>query len=666
MFPSFRSIHLMHSRLALLALALAIPATASAQSQRDTVELEEIVVTADRTPLPASRVVHPTTVISGAELRERGIRFVSDALLEVPGAMLVPSGSYGSQTSLFLRGGESDYVKVLVDGVAVNQPGGSFDFAHLTTDNVERVEITRGPGSVLYGSDAVAGVVQVFTRKGSGPLRADAAIRAGSFGSLSAEGSLHGGGEAMSYSAGLARFASDGIYDFNNSYRNTAASGALSVRPDDRTDLTLTARTGSLTAHYPTDYTGLAVDRNSHTLQDGTILGLDIGRRMGRMVELRALLASHIENDGAEDHQDSAADTSGLFASSSQGRLRRQSVDLRASLTPSERARLTLGTTVEHENLREATQSQFDFGFGPGTSADRFEAERRNTGVYAQAIVDATSRLLINLGSRLDDNARFGAHFTWRAGAIYGLRPGLRVRASIGTGFKEPSLRENFARAPFEVGNPGLDPERSRSWEIGLEQALLGGDVMLAGSWFDQRFLDLIQYNGNALPGATNYQNVAEATSRGLELQATIRPAASTIVSASYTWLRTRVEDAGFSTGPGETFVEGEPLLRRPAHSARLDARTRPIRRLSLGAALTYVGERDDVDFRPFPSVRTTLDAYATVDLDASFDLFRHRSGASALTGVLRVENLFDSDHVTLVGFPARGRSIQVGARAGL
>src|SRR5207247_1137945 len=163
-----------------------------ARPVQDTVVLNPVVVTATRAPPPADAVTAAVTVISGASLRERGIRTVADALRETLGATVVETNGPGSQTSLFLRGGESDYVKVLLDGVSLNQPGGAYTFAHLTTDDVERIEIVRGPVSVLYGTDAVAGVVQIFTRTGfgGGVPRVDAEAGAGSYGASRLGGTI--------------------------------------------------------------------------------------------------------------------------------------------------------------------------------------------------------------------------------------------------------------------------------------------------------------------------------------------------------------------------------------------------------------------------------------------------------------------------------------------
>ena len=163
-----------------LAAFVLLPAPLVAQ---EPIELDSIVVTATRSPVRADRVASPTTVLDGESLRRRGIRLAADALREVPSSFVVPTGSWGGVTSLFLRGGESDYVKVLVDGVPLNSPGGFVDLAGLTLDNVERVEVVRGPASVLYGSDAVSGVVQLFTRRGAGQAHGGAALTGGGYGS---------------------------------------------------------------------------------------------------------------------------------------------------------------------------------------------------------------------------------------------------------------------------------------------------------------------------------------------------------------------------------------------------------------------------------------------------------------------------------------------------
>jgi vitamin B12 transporter len=196
----------------------------------------------------------------------------------MPGLDVAQTGSFGGGTSLFLRGGESDYVKVLIDGVPVNDPGGAFDFAHLTTDNVERIEMVRGPSSVLYGSDAVSGVVQIFTRRGQGAPQAEVGVRAGTYSSVVVDGGLSGSTETVDYAFSLSRSTTNGSYAFNSNYDNMVLSGTAHVRPDERTRARIALRYTDAEYHYPTDGVGLVVDRNSFSVQDRIVGSLDVSR----------------------------------------------------------------------------------------------------------------------------------------------------------------------------------------------------------------------------------------------------------------------------------------------------------------------------------------------------------------------------------------------------
>lgn len=643
-----RSRSLPPSVAALIAALTLAPRLTAQEVHRDTTMLPELVVTAERTPTPMDRSIATTTVIRGDDLAARGIRFVEEALKQVPGATPVPTGSYGGIASLFLRGGESDYVKVLVDGVAINQPGGAFDFGTLSTDNIDRIEIVRGPVSVLYGSDAVTGVIQIFTRRGAPGIAAHASSQAGTFGTWTGEAGASGTAGPIAVSASASRYRTDGIYRFNSGYRNTTGTGAVTWRPDARSEVTLTARRDDHTLHFPTDFTGAVVDSNQRSSGQATTLGLDLGRRVGRSVDLSLHLDSRRERSASRNPPDSPGDPD--FPSDNSGRSLRRSVSASASIRPSRAVQIIAGADAAFEALLES-----------GTSGG-FDTTRHNFGAFSQGVVQLGDRALINLGARLDRNQRFGTHATARAGGMYRVSGGLRVRGSVGTSFKEPSLRENYANGLFERGNPDLDPEQARSWEVGLEQTLLAGDLTLAATYFDQRFRDLIQFDGSAGPTEPTYQNVARATSRGVELMTQVRPARGLWLSGSYTYLFTRVDDAGFATGPNEVFVEGKALIRRPSRSVRLDARAQ-VSRVALGAGLNYVGRRDDVDFRVFPQVRARLAPYVTVDADAAIDLIRRGPGRPGVAATVRAENLFDRDYDTVVGFAGRGRAVFAGAR---
>ena len=303
---------------------------------QDTTRIDPVIVTATRTETEARRLSSSVSVITGAELRERGFRFVLDWLHEMPGVNVVQTGSFGGQTSLFTRGGESDYTKVLIDGIPANQPGGAVDLAHLGTELVERIEIVRGPSSVLYGSDAVSGVIQIVTRKGAGRPRIDVAARFGTFGSADLQAEAAGGAGIARWSAGLSRFSSNGIYPYNNQYRNQTASARLALVPDAKTDLALSARWGDAESHFPTDFSGALADTNQFGTQRGLTLSLDAGRRISSRVSLRALAGLFDSKTGFDDVPDGRDDETGFgFESHRTGESQRTLLDLRALIDAS-------------------------------------------------------------------------------------------------------------------------------------------------------------------------------------------------------------------------------------------------------------------------------------------------------------------------------------------
>jgi vitamin B12 transporter len=647
-----------------IALALIVcPAAMLAQEVGDTTRLEELVVTATRAPTPADAVVSSVTTITSDELRSRGIHFVQDALRDAPGASVVQAGSYGGVSSLFLRGGESDYVKVLVDGVPVNQSGGAYNWANLTTDNVERIEILRGPGSVIYGSDAVTGVVQIFTRRGTAGIAVDGGAEAGTFGSVNGHAGLLGGTRAVSYSVDASRLSTDGIYPFNNEYGNTVLSGSLKALPDPRSDLSLVGRFSDSRYHFPTDFAGVLADSNQSNGEKALSVGVDAGRRFGDRYELR-LMAGGSRTEGAfDDPPDNPGDTLGFgFASHRKSRGTRGNVDLRLLAVPSSSVRLTVGGQIERETERQSGETTSNFG-GIATTPDTpFDRGRTTLGYYVQAVADLPSGLALNLNARLDHNGGFGTFFTYRAGAVYRLPARTRVRASIGRAFKAPTFCEQFCNAPFVVGDSSLRPERSRSWEVGLEHELLpGGDLSLWATYFDQQFRDMILYDAGAAPGEPTYLNGAAAQARGVETGVTSSPGRVIEVSASYTYLAAEATDDGGMPSP--TFSSGERLIRRPRHSAGLTLRAQALDRLSVGGSLTYVGPREDVDFNQTPSQRVELDGYAVVDLAAELEIVHARAGEPGISGTVRVENLLDEQYEQVVGFAGRPRAIFGGVR---
>ncbi|MGH7621489.1 MAG: TonB-dependent receptor, partial [Gemmatimonadaceae bacterium] len=264
-----------------LALVGAIPVVAHAQATKsDTTTLAPVVVTATGLPTAAGAATLSTTVITGDDLRARGVTTVLEALRETPSVAVVQGGSFGQQTSVFLRGGQSNYTQVLIDGVVANDPGGAIYFANLTTDDVDRIEIVRGPASVLYGANAVTGVIQIFTRHGHGPARLSAWARGGTYGTREGEVAALGGSSKADYSISAAQHNTDGIYQVNSAARNGTYSGRLRLAPDARSDIALNLRYVDAGAHIATNSNGVPNDSNQTHTERRFIGSLDAGRSL--------------------------------------------------------------------------------------------------------------------------------------------------------------------------------------------------------------------------------------------------------------------------------------------------------------------------------------------------------------------------------------------------
>jgi vitamin B12 transporter len=637
---------------ALLALALAAPLAAS-QAQRsgtDTTTLQPVVVTATRLPSTVGAATVSATVISGDALRARGISTVQQALEQVPGLFAPRSGSFGGQTSLFLRGGQSDYTQVMIDGVPVNDPGGFLDLANLTTDNVERIEVVRGPSSVLYGANAVTGVVQIFTRDGAGKSRLTASARGGTYGTRETDATLMGGGSRASGSLSVAHHGSDGIYAFNDQSRDNVFSGAFHVAPDTRSTVRGSFRYIDAGAHIPTNSSGAVVDSNQFHLERRWIGSVDAGRLFTDRVEARLSAGATEGTTRSADLPDYPGQD--CFCFDTKARTSRQSGDARVNFYATPTLIVTGGASYEW-------QRQLQFGSAA--------ARRTVAASYAQAVGSIHDAFSYTVGARVDDNSAFGTFTTYRVAGAYRVLTRTRLRASFGTAFKEPTFDQMSTTSPYFRGNPALRPERTRSWEAGLTQQLAGERLTLSATYFNQRFRDVIQYNP-APPTATdpNYINVATANADGVEMEAHLAVAPRWDVAANYTRLMTKVTNAGVDAGPAATYVAGDRLLRRPSDLATLNIGFRPAPnsdrfRPTLSLAVHYVGNRVDIDFENY--TRVEAPAYATADLALDLELPTTWRTVPAVALTARVDNLLNKTYQQIYGFQSPGRAVLVGGR---
>ncbi|MFN2399527.1 MAG: TonB-dependent receptor plug domain-containing protein [Gemmatimonadaceae bacterium] len=631
---------------------------AAAQVARDTARLNPVVVTATRTPVPQVAAPASVTVIEGDDLRERGITNVAEALRGVPGMAIASGGSAGALTSLFLRGGESDFVKVLVDGVAANDPGGALDFAHLSTDNVERIEIVRGPASVLYGSDAVTGVIQVFTREG-GSTRSliNADIAGGSFGTLHYGGSVGGTVQKLGYMLSGARNTTDGILPFNNEYANTTLGGVLAFRPEQETELKVSLRRSDAEFHYPTNSSGAPEDSNAFRTERRLTVAAEAGRAFSPRLEARVRMGYTGIDGRSEDQPDNSADTLGFYGYSASSSVVRQSAETWVNTRLGKSLVLTTGAEYTRQRDRNANISLSEFGDFP---SEPFHRTRQNSALFGQGAFRARA-VAITVGGRFDDNQRFGTFGTYRVGATMPLGRRWLLRAAFGNAFKEPTFFEQFATG-FVEGNPQLEPEHSKSWDIGLRLNPLGDRIMAEVTYFDQTFRDLIQYIPTPV-GSPDYMNVAASEAAGVEVSLRIAAASHMDVVTSYTYLDGQIREAGSDPASPGTLLDGKRPLRRPAHLAGLTATYSRRDHSSLSVSASYSGKRTDLRFTEAGSTRVDLPAYARIDFSAVAPVLTARGSRPAAALTLRVENALNKRYEDVVGFRTPGRTLLVGLR---
>jgi vitamin B12 transporter len=582
---------------------------------------------------------------------------VSDALREVPGVALVQSGSFGALTSLFLRGGESRYTKVLIDGVPVNAPGGFFDFSHLTTDNIDRIEIVRGPASVLYGADAASGIVQIFTRPGSNERRASLAVRGGTYHSLDLDGDVVGSTPLGGFSMSAGHHSSNGILPFNNEYRNGTLSSALALAHGARGDAKIAARYTAAEFHFPTDFTGQPVDSNSYRVQHRLTVGLDASRNLSANFQAKLLA-------GSNDVSDLSEDIAVPFGSSTpqhsafRSRGYRRNIEGRLAFFLPRDATLSVGAAFEKEH--ENSSSGSGAVGGPTTETDSFDASRHNVAYYSELLGNLPDRFSYTISGRVDDNSDYRRFATYRLGANTTLTRGLRIRTALSTAFNAPAFNQ-LRPTLYTVGSPDLRPERIYSGEIGLVASFHSDAAQLSASYFAQRFSDLIQYvNGGPPSFKGSFANLNGASANGYEAELHVIPAMNWKGSVSYTIVKPQVTriDAGYQ---GSDHV-GDALIRRATHSGNLVLSYARAGGVSLGTAVSYVGKRPDLDFAQFPSTRVTLREYAKVDISAEYPLTG--SSRSGLSINARIENLFDKRYEDVLNFKAPGRTVLIGGRA--
>ena len=607
---------------------------------------EEMVVTASRSPLELSRVASATTVITAADLQRRQARYAIDLLRQVPGFSISRSGVEGSFTEVRVRGSEANQVLVLIDGVRVNDPalGDSFRWEQLTTANIERIEIVRGPQSALWGTDAVGAVINVISKKGADAFAADGFVEGGSNDSLGAGVSSRFSLGDVKLSAALERIETDGESiardgtEDDDSDTTTASLGAVYDVNDDL-GFDFSARAVEANSQYDlTDFgTGLPADSNAKT--ENETLSARVKMRLDtfadQVTHTAAIEWYDSKNINEVDNVEDARSESDRLTLSWQSDIR-----IEADV---------LSLAVEYEDTDYKQRGASLFG----------DPNQDQSMDITSFIADYQGRLSERLSwfasARYDDNSDFDNAWTGRGAVTYALSDATRLRASVGTARKNPTFTERFGFFPGSfVGNPDLEPERSESFELGIDQSLLDDALNLQLSWYRQNLKDEINGFvplGGGLSTAENLDGESERS--GVEVAATWALGAQLDLSASYAYL-----DATEEREPGVETRE----LRRPRHTGSLQAAWRSTGgRFDAVVAADYSGTRTDQFFGP-PTFNETvkLGSFWLVDMTAQYQL------TDSVTLMARGQNLLDEDYEEVFGYNTLGRTAYIGFRASI
>ena len=632
---------------------------------------ETVVVSATRTPVLEEAAGANVESLSGAQLTTMLPVAANDAVRFLPGAVVNTAGQRGGLASLFVRGGESNYNKVIVDGVTVNEPGGTFDFGVLSLAQADRMEFVRGAQSTLYGSDAMTSVVQVWTRAGSTKtpeLRFGA--DAGNLGTESGHASLSGADGRLDYNVFGDQFNTEGS-GVNDAYSNSLEGANVGVKLSDTVSLRTRFRHANSHTGIPGEwsfngYVPLVPANGDSTplvplqpdpsewSQLNNLLGsveLTVNQPNGwqhRFTGFDYLYRyNELNVNGDAERVDLFGDPID-YPSHEVDRINRAGFEYQGDYSEGARAHTTFGYRVENENGYVG-----DTNYPPPT-----HGQRLNNDVYLQQQV-TWGRLSVIAGGRFVHDSAFGntglprvalSLQALRGGEIFS---GTRLRFSYATGFKEPRLEETFAGPPYTQANLGLKPERSRSFEAGLLQDFLGGKFALNATYFNNLFHDQINYvTVDPVTFVGEYVNVNRAFAQGAEigLQAKLRP--RLLLNTAYTYTSSEYLD---NPSPYDTAYDpGQPLLRRPKHSGTLLLSYLGSR---WGANLggSFVGRRADSDFFGFGIDHAA--GYARADVGGWYEV-RPR-----ITFYVNVENALDAKYNEVVGYPALPVNFRVGVR---
>jgi vitamin B12 transporter len=640
----------------ILFLSIAIYAQNKSDSLK-TYELSDVVVTATKTSTPAYELASSFSIIDSAQIKNSHKTSIYQLLQTQTGVSISQQGAPGAFTQVYLRGADPSQTQVLIDGASMNMandPSNTYDFADLPTDNIEKIEIIRGPQSTLYGSNALAGVINIITKKGNGKPKFFLSTEGGSYntykGALGFSGSL----EKLNYSLSLSKFKTDGFSSADEKFGNTEKDGTENYNAS--------ARIGyDVNKNFNLNFFGRYTKANTDFDQTGGKFGDDptykynleegvyrlegnlklfegkwdqkIGVSFSR--NLRKYKFDITPNNPAESHSNYDG--------------KRIKFDWQNNFTLNKNNILTFG--IESEN--ELANSSYYYSSHVTTSSplpNTFESvfpekSARTTGVYLEDQLNIDKSFFASIGARYDHHEKFGSVLTFRIAPAYVFwSTRTKIKATYGTGFKAPSLFYLYDPA---YGNPNLSPEKSKGWDAGIEQYLFGYRVTAGLTYFQNTFTDRFGFDNNF-----KTINVNKSKTKGFEFYINTKLSNALILNANYTI----TESEDLSPGSAD---ENLPLLRRPKHKAVISIDYNFTESFNAAVDAIFVGKREDKDFSTYPATRITIDSYTLLNASATYKV----TGFLQIYG--RLINILDSNYEEVYGYGTAKRSGYVGVKIG-
>ncbi len=590
-------------------------------------EAETIVVTATRTEIPEDRSPASLTVIDSQEMEEKQIERVADALRAVPGLSIVQTGTPGQLTSVFTRGLNSNQTQVMLDGIPLNQGlSGAFNFADLTTDNIGRIEVTRGPQSTIYGPSAMAGVIQIFTKQGDGPPTVTLTSEGGSYDTFRETIASEGKIGQFDYSIGASRLDTDNARP-NNQYRNSNVIADTGWSPDERLRMGILltyslSDTGDPdTIFAPRPYDNLLVER--------WLIAPHVDLKLTDWWEHKFIFSFDHERQVNDPNDDG-------FTGPTRALFERTQIDYQNNLRPT--SWLTITSGFFYAKLNAGDEQPFisqAFGPEPKFLSDHTE----NEAGFLETTVDLYNFIFV-AGGRYDWFNQFGSVWTYRIAGSYKInQTDTTLHSSVATGFTPPSSQDKLFG-----GNPNLEPERVFGWDAGIEQRLWDRRITLGATYFHNDLSNVIDFKSNF-----EAFNLGAAETQGVETELSAVPIPNLNLRASYTYL-----EAEKTSTAGISQLNGARLPRRPRNEVYLSASYLWYKKLRTTIEAKWVNAREEINFG---EPNFDIEDYNFVNLAVEYEWSPH------LTIFGRIDNLTNEHYSEVFGFPALGTALYAGVK---